>query len=72
MKSAGTIFFDNRRGGFENAWMPLDLLLGESIGAPPDNLCALRGLGVGFNEGRRAFRSRSPKVLESGCSDSPP
>lgn len=63
MKSAGTVFFDNRRGGFENACIPLDRLLGESIGASPDNLGALSGLGVGFNEGRRAFRSRSPMFL---------
>lgn len=69
MKSEGTIFFDNRRGGLEKAWMPLDRLLGECIGAPPDNRGAFKGLEVGFNEGRRAFRSRSPILLASGCSD---
>lgn len=49
--------------------MPLDRLLGECIGAPPDKRGCLRGLEAGFNEGRRAFRSRSPIFLGSACSD---
>lgn len=51
--------------------MPLERLLGDSVGASTDARGALSGL-EGPSEGRRALRSRSPTILDSGCSGRPP
>lgn len=69
IRSAGVILVETLLGGAVKARMLLDL---RGDGGPMDNLGPLVGLNDAVNEGLNAFLSRSPNVLCSARSVSPP